>query len=152
MHLAQNPDARRRVIEDPELLKEAVEEVLRIEAAVAPGRSCTRDVELGGVQLHKGDQLLLMLCAANRDAEHFPEPNAVSFERKPNDHLSFGGGRHRCIGRHLARRELKIAFEELHRRMPDYRLSSEKPAIFHPSQTRGVVTMTIEFTPGAREG
>jgi cytochrome P450 len=152
MHLAQDPDARQAVIDDPELLSAAVEEILRIEAAVAPGRSCTKDVELGGVQLKAGDQLLLMLCSANRDAGHFADPDSMKFDRLLNNHLSFGGGRHRCIGRHLARREMRIAFEEIHRRMPDYRLSAEQPPMFHPSQTRGALVMPITFTPGQKEG
>jgi cytochrome P450 len=151
-YLSENPDARTRVVEDPSLLPTAIEEVLRLEAAVLPGRSCTRDVELGGVQLHEGDQLLLAYCGANRDASHFPDPDQFRLDRETNDHFSFSGGPHRCIGRHLARRELRIAFEEIHRRMPDYKLDPEHPPMFHPSQTRGVITMPITFTPGVKEG
>jgi cytochrome P450 len=148
MHMSGSPDARRRLIENPELLEDAVEEILRIEAAPFPGRRATRDVELGGVQIKKDDMLMLSLCGANRDAEQFPHPNEVSFDRKPNRHLTFGGGRHRCIGSHLARRQLTIAFEEIHKRLPDYELAG-KPQ-FHSSQTRGVLAMPIRFTPGER--
>jgi cytochrome P450 len=151
MYLSANPDARQRVIDDPSLLPEALEEVLRLEAAVSPGRRATKDVEIGGVSVREGDQLLLMYCAANRDGDHFTDPGAFRLGRDPNDHLSFGGGRHRCIGRHLARREMRIAFEEIHRRMPDYAASKEQPPVFHPSQTRGPVMMPISFTPGAKE-
>jgi cytochrome P450 len=124
------------------------EEILRIEAAVAPGRRVTRDCELGGIQLKADDQLLMLLCAANRDADAFDDPEQLSLERKPNRHLSFGGGRHRCIGSHLARVELRIAFEEIHRRLPDYELAD--PPVFHSTQTRGVLSMPIRFTPGTR--
>ncbi|MHB8694806.1 MAG: cytochrome P450 [Solirubrobacteraceae bacterium] len=151
-YLAENPEVRARVVADPSLVPAAVEEVLRIEAAVIPGRRATRDVELGGVQLRAGDQLLLAYCAANRDASHFPEPDEFRLDRDPNDHFAFSGGPHRCIGRHLARRELKIAFEEINRRMPDIELSAEQPPIFHPSQTRGALMMPITFTPGPKEG
>jgi cytochrome P450 len=151
-YLAANPDIRRRVIEDPSLLPDAVEEILRVEAAVCPGRRASRDVELGGVQIREGDQLLLIYCAANRDPGHFPDPDQFRIDRDPNDHLSFSAGPHRCIGRHLARRELRIAFEEVHRRIPDYELNPDQPALFHPSQTRGALMMPIRFTPGARVG
>jgi cytochrome P450 len=151
-YLAENPDARAQVIADPSLVPAAVEEILRIEAAVFPGRRATCDVELGGVQIRAGDQLLLAYCAANRDADHFPDPDEFRLDRDPNDHVSFSGGPHRCIGRHLARRELKIAFEEINRRMPDIALSTDQPPIFHPSQTRGALLMPITFTPGPKEG
>lgn len=147
MHLAQHPDTRRELIDDPARLPDAIEEILRMEAAVMPGRRATRDYELGGVRLREGDQLILALCGANHDARAFPEPEELSLERKPNRHVSFGGGRHQCIGRHLARLELRVAFEELHRRIGDYELAG--PMMCHPSQTRGVVAMPIRFTPEA---
>lgn len=148
MHLARHPEARQRLIDDPSLLPDAIEEILRIEAAVAPGRRVTRDVEIGGVTMRADDQLLMLLCSANRDAEVFDDPDGLSLDRKPNRHLSFGGGRHRCIGSHLARVELTIAFDELLRRIPDYELDG--PPMFHSSQTRGVLAMPITFTPGPR--
>jgi cytochrome P450 len=148
MHLSANPEIRARLIDDPALIPDAVEEILRFEAAVAPGRRVTRDCELGGVQLKAGDQLLMLLCAANRDGDAFEDPEQLSLDRKPNRHLSFGGGRHRCIGSHLARVELRIAFEEIHRRLPDYELS--EPPVFHSTQTRGVLSMPIRFTPSPR--
>ena len=151
-YLAENPEARAQVIADPELLPAAIEEILRLEAAVVPGRKATRDVELGGVMVREGDQLLLAYCGANRDGSHFPEPNDFRLDRDPNDHVSFSGGPHRCIGRHLARRELKIAFDEILRRMPDFTISPDHPAMFHGSQTRGALTMTITFTAGPKEG
>jgi cytochrome P450 len=129
-------------------LEDAVEEILRIEAAVAPGRRVTHTVEIGGVTMHEDDQLLMLLCSANRDGTVFDEPDGVSFDRNPNKHLSFGGGRHRCIGSHLARQELRAAFEEIHRRLPDYQLA--EPPLFHSSQTRGVLRMPLRFTPGSR--
>lgn len=151
-YLAENPEVRAEVLADPSLIPAAVEEVLRIEAAVIPGRRATRDVELSGVQIRDGDQLLLAYCAANRDGSHFPDPGEFRLDRDPNDHFAFSAGPHRCIGRHLARRELRIAFEEINRRMPDIALSAEQPPIFHPSQTRGALLMPITFTPGPKEG
>jgi cytochrome P450 len=65
----------------------------------------------------------------------------------PNRHLSFGSGPHRCLGSHLARVELQLVFEELHRRIPDYRVDTGKQVVSHPSQVRGVLELPIVFTP-----
>jgi cytochrome P450 len=129
----------------------AVEEILRIEAAVVPGRRASRDVELGGVTIAKGDQLILMLCSANRDPNYFDDPTRPDVTRQPNRHLSFGAGPHRCLGSHLGRIELTVALEELHRRMPDYALDESDPPVFHSTQVRGCHRMPIVFTPARGE-
>jgi cytochrome P450 len=147
MHLVDNPAQRESIITDPAVIPTAVEEILRIEAAVAAGRRATRDVELGGVSIAEGDQLLLMLCSANRDPDTFPHPNDFDINRSPNRHLSFGAGVHRCLGSHLGRIELTIALEELHRRIPDYQLVESDPPVFHSTQVRGCLRMPITFTP-----
>jgi cytochrome P450 len=147
LHLVDNPAQRESIITDPAVIPRAVEEILRIEAAVAAGRRATRDVELGGVSIAEGDQLLLMLCSANRDPDTFPHPNDFDINRSPNRHLSFGAGVHRCLGSHLGRVELTIALEELHRRIPDYRLVDSDPPVFHSTQVRGCLRMPITFTP-----
>ncbi|MBL7497771.1 cytochrome P450 [Frankia sp. CNm7] len=147
IHLAARPEQRRRLLDDPGLIKEAVEELLRIEAAVAMGRRVTRDTSLGGVELAAGDQVLVLLAAANRDEREFSEPDEVRIDRSPNRHISFGAGVHRCLGSHLARVELRVALEELLRRIPDYRLDPDQPVVSHGSQVRGVVRLPIRFTP-----
>jgi cytochrome P450 len=147
LHLSQNPDQRKLLVEDPGLVPAAVEEVLRYEAAVSMGRRAVADTEIGGVAVREGDQLLVMLCSANRDATQFPEPDAMRIDRTPNRHLTFGSGPHRCLGSHLARIELRIALEELHRRIPDYALDPNEPPTVLPSQVRGVARMPIVFTP-----
>lgn len=149
IHLVNHPEQRRALIEDESLIPTAVEEILRIEAAVIPGRRATRDVELGGVQIKEGDQLILTLCSANRDPEEFDDPADLQLDRHPNRHLSFGGGPHRCLGSHLARIELSLALEELHRRIPDYDLVESDPPILHASQVRGCMRLPITFTPTA---
>ncbi|MDV6268395.1 MULTISPECIES: cytochrome P450 [Rhodococcus] len=149
IHLFNNPDQRDALVDDETLIPSAVEEILRIEAAVIPGRAATRDVELGGVQIKKGEQLILMLCSANRDDTEFEDPEELNLERHPNRHLSFGSGAHRCIGSHLARIELSLALEELHRRIPDYELIESDPPILHAGQVRGCARLPIRFTPEA---
>ncbi len=151
VHLVHNPMQRDRIVAEPALIPKAVEEILRIEAAVVPGRRATCDVDVGGVRIAKDDQLILMLCSANRDAAQFEEPNRLDITRTPNRHLSFGAGPHRCLGSHLGRVELNIALEELHRRIPDYQLVESDPPVFHSTQVRGCVRMPITFTPAEVE-
>ncbi|HEY1974424.1 MAG TPA: cytochrome P450 [Pseudonocardia sp.] len=151
-YLAAQPEQRQRLLDNPAMVPSVVEEVLRIEAAVSPGRKAVRDTELGGVRVKAGDQLLCVLAGANRDEREFSKPTEMIVDRTPNRHLSFGAGPHRCIGSHLARVELAIAFEELHRRIPDYRLDPEEQTISHPSQTRGVIRMPIRFSPEESAG
>jgi hypothetical protein len=147
LHLADHPDQRQRLVDDPGLVAGAVEELLRMEAAVSPGRKVTRDTELAGVPLKQGNTVLLVLAGANADPREFDDPDRLRIDRTPNRHLSFGSGPHRCLGSHLARVELRIALEEIHRRIPDYRLTA--PVVQHPSQVRGVVALPIAFTPEA---
>lgn len=149
-HLSKNTAQRDALIADPSLTPKAVEEILRIEAAVIPGRRATRDIEIGGVQIAKDDQLILMLCSANRDPEQFADPALLDITRSPNRHLSFGAGVHRCLGSHLGRIELNIALEEMHRRIPDYALVESDPPVFHSTQVRGCARMPITFTPEAK--
>jgi cytochrome P450 len=91
----------------------------------------------------------VLLCSANRDGGEFEDPDELRIDRSPNRHLSFGAGPHRCIGSHLARIELKLAMEEIHKRLPDYRLVPEDPPILHATQVRGCIRLPITFTPSS---
>lgn len=149
MHLAAHPEQRAALVEDPGLIPAAVEEVLRVEAAVSAGRRVVQHTELGGVQLRAGDQILVSLAGANRDGREFDNPDDVLVTRTPNRHLSFGTGPHRCLGSHLARVVLRIAFEELLRRLPDIEPDPHRPSISNSSQVRGVLELHTRFTPEA---
>lgn len=147
LHLSANPAERQKIIDRPDAIAAAVEEILRIEAAVSAGRNVTRDTTLGGQQLAVGDQLLLVLAGANRDEREFSSPNDVQVERNPNRHLAFGAGPHRCLGSHLARIELRIALEELVRRLPDLAPDPDGTVISNGGQVRGVLQLPVIFTP-----
>ena len=123
-YLAEHPEQRRALVEDPSLIPFAIEELLRWETPVAGvPRVTTQDCTLGGVELKAGEQVLLLLGSADTDEREFPEGDrTVDFRREPNRHFAFGGGRHRCLGSHLARLELRVAMEEFHRRIPEYRI------------------------------
>ena len=114
-------DARERIIDDPSLLKTAVDEVLRFDAPVQGlSRVATRDVELYGRAIPKGARVHLLFAAANRDPGVFADPDRFDIERTPNPHLSFGFGVHFCLGASLARMELRLGLEEFLRHAPAY--------------------------------
>jgi cytochrome P450 len=119
--LAQNPDHRRQLVEDPSIIPNAIEELLRWETPVMSiARVAVADTELGGCPVHAGDQLMVMIGSANTDQAEFPDGDVVRFDREVNPHIAFGGGIHRCLGSHLARLELRVALREWHKRIPDY--------------------------------
>jgi cytochrome P450 len=123
LHLARNDDDRTRIVEDPTVIPSAVEEFLRAYAIVIPARKVMKDVELQGCPMTAGDMVNIPLNAATRDEAAFPNATTVDITRKPNNHIAFGAGPHRCLGSHLARCELRIALEEWHKRLPHYRVA-----------------------------
>ncbi|HEY5013255.1 MAG TPA: cytochrome P450 [Acidimicrobiia bacterium] len=146
-YLAAHPDRRDAISADLSLVPAAVEELLRWETPV-PGvpRVAMTDVQIGGEQVREGDSVMCLLGAANIDASEFPDPDVVDLERPGNRHLAFGGGVHRCLGSHLARLEMRVALEELHRRLPDYALKAgETPR--YTSGIRAVEYLPLVFTP-----
>jgi cytochrome P450 len=121
--LAQNPEARRKLVEEPEAIPSVVEELLRWETPVmAVARVATRDTEVGGCPVRHGENVMAIIGAANVDDTEYPDAGELRWDREANRHLAFGGGIHRCLGSHLARLELRVALREWHRRIPDYRL------------------------------
>jgi cytochrome P450 len=121
VYLARHPEHRHQLVEQPDILPHAIEELLRWETPV-PGvaRVAMQDIEVGGCPISKGERVSPLLGAANTDPAEFPDPELVDFARSPNRHRAFGGGPHRCLGSHLARMELRVALREFHRRIPDY--------------------------------
>jgi cytochrome P450 len=125
--LAQHPEHRRQIADNPEVIPAAVEEMLRWETPVTQTpRMTTTDAEIVGCPVKAGTFVSVMLGGANVDPAEFDEPDVVRFDREQNRHLAFGGGVHRCLGSHLARRELRVALKQWHARIPDYDL---KPGI-----------------------
>lgn len=127
-HLATHPEDRKRICDDPEIIPSAVEELLRFYPIVTMSRKVTRDTQAYGCPMHQGDRAIFPLATANRDPNAFPDADRFIVDRFPNRHLAFGAGPHRCLGSHLARLELRVALEEWHRRIPDYRLDMESPS------------------------
>lgn len=123
--LAHYPDQKARLIAEPDLIKPAIEEVLRFESSNQLGnRMTTETVEIGGVTLPPGTSVTLCIGAANRDPEQFPDPDRFDIARSPNRHLAFGSGIHQCAGMSLARLEGAIAISRFLARFPDYTLTA----------------------------
>jgi cytochrome P450 len=120
-HLAQDPEVRRRLVDEPEAVPAVVDELLRWETPVmAVARIATRDAEVGGCPVNAGEHVMAIIGAANVDDSEFPSAGELRWDRDANRHLAFGGGIHRCLGSHLARLELRIALREWHARIPEY--------------------------------
>jgi cytochrome P450 len=144
--LATHPEHRRQLVDDPSITPAAVEELLRwLTPVMVIPRSIKEDVEMGGVQLQAGDGVMLVIGAANDDESEFPDPD-VDFERRPNRHVAFGGSNHSCLGVHLARLELRVTLEELHRRIPDYWIPDGVEIHFSPG-IRQAERLQLEFDP-----
>jgi cytochrome P450 len=125
-HLALHPEDRHRLINEPELTPLAVEEVLRYYTIIfGDGRKVTRDIEFHGVQLRKGDMVYGLVSGANRDPRHWEQADEFVIDRKRNNHFGFASGPHRCLGMHLARREMTIATEEWLKLIPDFGLATD---------------------------
>jgi cytochrome P450 len=119
-HLAQHPEDQARLRADPSLIPDAVEEFLRRYGIVTTSRFLTEDAEVAGVQMKAGDRVAISTMAASLDPTEFEHPLEVDIERSPNRHVAFSFGPHRCLGSHLARRELIIAIEEWLKRVPPF--------------------------------
>lgn len=143
-HLAADPENRDLLVQRPELARTAVEELLRYESIATPGRQVVTDTDLGGQHLRAGEMVMLPLGSAGRDESVFDQPRQVDFERTSIQHLAFGLGRHRCIGMHLARAELRIALEEIHRIIPHYRLMAGRTPVRHTGAVRTTNELWLE--------
>ena len=149
-YLAQHPDRRRALVDDPSLIPSAVEEMLRWETPVVQVvRTLAQDYAIGGVEMKKGDPVTLVLGSADTDGEQFPNAEEVDFERTPNKHIAFGSGPHRCLGSHLARMELRVALEEIHRRVPEYAIKKGETPIYSPA-IREVTYLPLEIGEGRK--
>ncbi len=123
--LATHPVERRHLVENPDDLPRAIEEIMRSESPVPSGggRWAVRDTDINGVPIKQGEMIYLCWASANLDPSTFESPMAVDLAREPNAHIAFAAGFHRCLGSHLARAELRVAVDQFHRRIPDYRVA-----------------------------
>lgn len=121
--LCEHPEQLERLQREPALLPSAIDEMLRwVTPVMQFRRTATRDTRVGDREIREGDKLVMYYGAANRDPEVFADPELFDVARKPNPHVAFGTGTHFCVGSHMARLEMRVAFEELLERFPRLRL------------------------------
>ena len=146
LNLADFPDVRRAVVDDPARLPDAMEESLRYNTSAQRFRRClTHDVELHGQQMRAGDLVCLAYGSGNRDDRQYPDADVYDLGRKPRGHLGFGGSTHACLGATIARLATVIAMDEFHKIVPAYRRAdSELP--WMPSATfRSPLRLELEI-------
>jgi methyl-branched lipid omega-hydroxylase len=147
--LTRYPDERQKWWADFDGLKHAaVEEIVRWASPVIyMRRRLTRDTELNGTRMAAGDKVTMWYCSANRDEAKFADPWTFDVGRSPNPHVGFGGGgAHFCLGANLAREEIRITFEELHRLVPDI-VATEEPARLLSAFIHGIKRLPVAWTP-----
>lgn len=137
-HFATHPEDRERIVADPSLIPAAIEEILRVYAFTVPARKVRKDIEVAGCPIAAGSMVQLPIRAATRDPAAFSGGAGIRIDRKPNNHIAFGAGPHRCLGSHLARCELRVALEEFHRAVPDYRIADGAVIRAHGGGSMGV--------------
>jgi cytochrome P450 len=143
--LLRDPVMKQRLIDDPILIPDAVDELLRYDPPLALGvsRIATSDVVIGGVTIPQSSQVTVSLGAANRDPSRYPDPDVLQLGRDP--HVSFGHGIHYCVGARLARIEGEIAFGTLLRRFPELALAAEPE--WRESFIRGLASFRVRPKP-----
>ncbi|GAA3133935.1 cytochrome P450 [Streptosporangium carneum] len=153
--LLEHPRQLRRMRDDPSLLPDAVEELLRyLSIADVLLRVAKADVELAGSTIRAGDAVVLSTAAANRDGEAFPDPDVLDLSRRARGQVAFGHGPHLCLGQHLARLELEVALGTLFERVPTLRLATpvERLPAKPPLSLQGVTELPVTWETGTRAG
>ncbi len=136
--LAQHPEQRRLLVEDPSLIPNAIEEILRLESpSPVQARYVQHETEVRGTIVPEGSTMLLLNGAANRDERHFTRPDDFDVHRDEGPHLSFGFGLHFCLGAALARLEGRVALEEILRRWPAWEVDVDRGKLAHTASVRG---------------
>ncbi len=136
--LAQHPQQRHLLVEDPSLIPSAIEEILRLESPSPVQARCVQhDVEVRGMTVPEGSTMLLLNGAANRDERHFTRPDQFEIHRDQGPHLSFGFGLHFCLGAALARLEGRVALEEILRRWTVWEVDTDQGKMAHTASVRG---------------
>lgn len=142
-HLAQHPEHRQQLRDDPDLWPSAIEELLRAYAPVTMARIVDRDTEFQGCPMKANDRVLMSFPAANRDPRQFERPDEVILDREHNRHVAFGSGIHRCAGSNLARLELRVALQTWLERIPEFSLVDPTSVTWAGGQVRGPRTCRV---------
>jgi cytochrome P450 len=150
MRFCEQPEIPALLRARPELIPQAVEELLRLDGSfICIGRTARHDTEIDGHQVKAGERVLMYWASANRDEAEFTAPDAFDAGRERNRHIAFGAGPHRCVGSNLARMNLRVALGELVRRLGDVRLQPGANIDFHSTFNRAPLSVPITFSPSS---
>lgn len=144
--LALQPELQQTLRDNPDLIPDAIEEFLRVQPLVNSTRLVKEDHEIRGVKIRKGDHIQCFNTAGNFDEAEFPNAREVKFDRPSNRHFTLAGGPHRCLGSHLARRELRLALSEFLRRVPPFQMKPGADRTAHPGLI-AVPRLPLVWTP-----
>jgi cholest-4-en-3-one 26-monooxygenase len=145
--LTENPAERARLTKDASLIPSAVEEMLRwVTPVMYFRRTATKDTVLRGQKIREGEKVVMYYSSANRDEDVFANSERFDVGRTPNDHLAFGAGQHFCLGSNLARLEIRVMFEELMKRIPDFELAGPVRRL-RSNFINGFKQIPIRYTP-----
>jgi cytochrome P450 len=144
-HLARNPDFQNELRENPKLITEATEELLRRYTFTVPVRRVAKDTMLGGWTLKEDDRVMIFLPGADLDPREFPNPEVFDMNRENKMHIAFGVGPHRCLGSHLARVELQVIYEQMLARLPSFRLDERQPVKFHAGNILAIDQLPLRW-------
>lgn len=144
-HMAQHPEHRKQLRDNPDLWPTAIEELLRVYAPVTMARIVDHDVEYNGCPMKAGDRVLMPFPAANRDPRVFENPDEVILDREHNRHVAFGSGIHRCAGSNLARLEVRVALQTWLARIPEYELVDPSSVTWAGGQVHGPRRCMVKF-------
>jgi cytochrome P450 len=151
MRFCEHPEIPALLRDKPDLIPQAVEELLRLDDSfICIGRTARHDTEIDGHQVKEGERLIMYWASANRDEAEFTAPDTFDLDRERNRHIAFGAGPHRCVGSNLARMNLRVAIDEIVRRLADVRLKPDADIGFRSTFNRAPLSVPITFTPGAR--
>jgi cytochrome P450 len=145
--LCEHPDQKQRLLDDPDLMTLATDEIIRwVSPVLHMMRYCVEDTEVGDQLIRKGQRVALWYPSANRDEDVFEDPFVFDIGRTPNDHLAFGLGEHFCLGAGLARLEIRVMFEELLRRFPSIELAGP-PERLRSNFIGGIKHLPVRYIP-----
>jgi len=151
MRFCEHPEIPALLRARPDLIPQAVEELLRLDGSfICIGRTARHDTEINGHPVQAGERVLMYWASANRDEAEFAAPDAFDLDRERNRHIAFGAGPHRCVGSNLARMNLRVAIGEVVRRLHDIKLQPGADIDFHSTFNRAPLSVPITFTPGER--
>lgn len=144
-HLAMNPDLQAKLRAQPELITEAAEEMLRRYSFALPPRRVAKEIEFAGWKMMPGDRVLLHYPAADLDPREFTAPEKFDLDREDKAHLAFGAGVHRCLGAHLARVELQVLYQQMLKRLPEFRLDPDRHPTFRTGNILAMDSLPIRW-------